>query len=89
MHGFYDDEHWIQIVGNAVRKGYVDQIMLSHDAAVFVYGLEETSGENVFDDYAYIPRVFLPKLQQEAGVTDEQVSIIMESNPQRVLAFGM
>jgi predicted metal-dependent phosphotriesterase family hydrolase len=61
--------------------------MLSHDAAVFVYGLEGVSGEDVFDDYAYIPRVFLPKLQREAGVTDEQISIIMEDNPQRVLSF--
>jgi phosphotriesterase-related protein len=88
MHVFYPDEHWVAIVGNAVRKGYINQIMLSHDAAVFVHGLEETSDENVFDDYTYIPRVFLPKLQKEAGVTDEQVGIIMEDNPQRVLAFG-
>jgi len=88
MHTFYDDEHWITIVGNAIRKGYVDQIMLSHDAAVFVYGLEETSGENVFDDYAYIPRVFLPRLQKAAGVTDEQISSIMELNPQGVLTVG-
>jgi predicted metal-dependent phosphotriesterase family hydrolase len=41
----------------------------------------------VFDDFTYIPRVFLPKFQAEAGVTDEQISIIMEENPQRVLAF--
>jgi phosphotriesterase-related protein len=87
MHMFYDDDHWVSVVGNAIRKGYVDQVMLSHDAAVFVYGLEEASGENVFDDYAYIPRVFLPKLRKEAGVTDEQVSTMMESNPQRALAF--
>jgi hypothetical protein len=56
-------------------------------AAVFVNGLEEASGENVFDDYAYIPRVFLPKLQHDADVTDEQVSIMMERNRQPVLAF--
>ncbi len=87
MHAFYDDDHWVNIVANAIRKGYVNQIMLSHDAAVFVHGLEEASGENVFDDYAYIPRVFLPRLQKAAGVTDEQVSIMMERNPQRVLAF--
>ena len=87
MHMFYQDEHWVSVVGNAIRKGYIDQIMLSHDAAVFVYGLEGVSGEDVFDDYAYIPRVFLPKLQREAGVSDEQVNIIMEANPRRVLSF--
>jgi phosphotriesterase-related protein len=87
MHVFYSDEHWVDVVANAVRKGYINQIMLSHDAAVFAHGLEETSEEDVFDDYAYIPRVFLPKLQREAGVTDGQISTMMEYNPQRVLTF--
>jgi phosphotriesterase-related protein len=87
MHQFYPDEHWIGIVGNALRKGYGDQVMLSHDAAVFVYGLDAASGEHVFDNYTYVPRVFLPRLQQEAGVTDEQISTMLERNPQRVLAF--
>jgi len=87
MQIFFEDDHWIRVVGNAIRKGYINQIMLSHDAAVFVYGLEEASGENVFDDYTYLPRVFLPKLQKEASITDEQVTIMMEENPQRVLAF--
>ncbi len=84
---FFEDDHWVKLVGNAIRKGYVNQIMISHDAAVFVYGLEEASGENVFDDYTYIPTVFVPKLQQEAGVTDEQISTMLEENPQRVLTF--
>lgn len=87
MQAFFDDEHWIRIVGNAIRKGYVNQVMLSHDAAIFAYGLDETSDENVFDDYTYISRVFLPRLQKEADVTVEQVGIIMEHNPQRVLVF--
>lgn len=84
---FFDDDHWVQIVGNALNKGYVRQTMISHDAAVSVYGLEIASGEKAFDDYTYIPRVFLPKLQREAGVTDEQISIMLEENPRRVLAF--
>lgn len=84
---FFDDDHWVEIVGNAVRKGYIKQTMVSHDAGIFVHGLEEASGEDVFDDYTYIPRVFLPKLQTKAGVTDEQVSVMLEENPQRVLAF--
>ena len=84
---FFDDQHWIDIVKNAIDKGYVNQIMLSHDAAIFVYGLEGASGEDVFDDYTYVSRVFLPKLQQQAGVTDEQLSIMFEENPKRVLTF--
>lgn len=88
MHAFFPDEHWVALVGHAVRRGYVRQVMLSHDAAVFAYGLEVASGENVFDDYSYIPRVFLPRLQREAGVSDEHVRIMLEENPQRLLAFG-
>jgi len=84
---FFDDDHWVKIVGHAVRKGYVRQTMISHDAAVSVYGLEIASGEKAFDDYTYIPRVFLPKLQREAGVTGAQISIMLEENPRRVLAF--
>jgi phosphotriesterase-related protein len=87
MHMFYDDDHWVNVVGNAIKKGYIDQVMVSHDASVFAHGLEEASDENVFDDYTYIPRVFLPKLQTEAGVTEKQISIMMEDNPQRVLTF--
>jgi phosphotriesterase-related protein len=87
MKAFFEDEHWVEIVGHALKKGYVRQTMISHDAAVSVYGLEIASGKNVFDDYTYIPRIFLPKLQAEAGVTDEQISILLEENPQRVLAF--
>jgi phosphotriesterase-related protein len=87
MQIFYEDDYWVALVKDAILKGYIDQIMLSHDAAVFAYGLEEASGEDVFDDYTYIPRVFLPKLQREAGVSDEQIGVILEVNPQRVLTF--
>ena len=61
--------------------------MLSHDASVFAYGLEAASGDNVMDDYTYIPRVFLPKLRA-AGVTDDQVETMLAANPQRVLSFA-
>jgi phosphotriesterase-related protein len=84
---FHSDEHWLRVLGNALRKGYVRQVMLSHDAAVFMRGLEGLSGEHLWDDFTYISRVFLPRLQREEGVTDEQVSIMLEENPQRVLAF--
>lgn len=87
MTAFFPDEHWVEIVGNAVKKGYLRQTMISHDAGISVYGLDIASGEKVFDDFAYIPRVFIPKLQSGAGVSDTQISIMLEDNPQRVLAF--
>jgi phosphotriesterase-related protein len=86
---FLPDEHWIELVGNAVGKGYARQIMLSHDAAVLAHGLPSASGEKTWDDYTYISRVFLPRLQREAHVTDEQVHAMLEENPQRVLAISV
>jgi phosphotriesterase-related protein len=87
MAAFFPDEHWVGIVVNAVKKGYVRQTMISHDAGISVYGLDIASGEKVFDDFTYIPHVFIPKLQREAGVTDSQINMMLEENPQPVLAF--
>ena len=83
---FFSDEHWVEMVTSLIDKGYVDQIMLSHDAAVFVYGLDIVSGEKAFDDFTYISRVFLPKLK-ERGVGDEEIDTILHENPKRALHF--
>jgi phosphotriesterase-related protein len=85
---FLPDEHWIEVVGNALRKGYAGQIMVAHDGAISAHGLEGASDDSVWDDFTYISRVFLPRLQREAKVTDEQVTTMLEQNPQRVLAFA-
>lgn len=84
---FFPDEHWLRLVLWALEAGYRDQVMLSHDASVFAYGLEAASGENVMDDYTYIPLVFLPKLRA-AGVDEPTLEAILAANPQRVLAFA-
>jgi len=83
----HEDNHWVHIVSNLIQMGFVRQIMLSHDAVTFVYAAEALPVEDAFGDYTYIARVFLPKLQQ-AGVTEEQIRIMLEENPQRVLAFA-
>ena len=84
---FYEDDYWLDVVGNAINKGYIDQIMLSHDAAVFAHGYEAASGDDVWDDYTYVISQFVPKLQESHGVTDGQVDTMFITNPQRVLAF--
>ena len=84
---FFEDEYWLDVVGNAINKGYIDQIMLSHDAAVFAHGYEAASGADVWDDYTYVISQFVPKLQESHGVTDGQVDTMFITNPQRVLAF--
>jgi phosphotriesterase-related protein len=84
---FFPDEHWLDLVTWAIGAGYIGQVMLSHDASVFAYGLEEASGDNVHDDFTYVSRVFLPKLRA-AGVSEMQVETMLAANPQRVLAFA-
>ena len=84
---FYEDDYWLDLVGNAINRGYIDQIMLSHDAAVFAHGYEAASGADVWDDYTYVISQFVPKLQESHGVTDGQVDTMFITNPQRVLAF--
>lgn len=85
---FGNDEHWIRLIQNAIARGYLRQIMMSHDSAVLVHGYNEivNPGVELSGDFTYISRTFIPKLQQ-AGVSDQQLSVMLEENPQRVLAF--
>ena len=83
---FFSDDHWLEMIAGLLNMGYVDQLMLSHDAAVFVHGLDIVSGEKAFDDYTYISRVFLPKLKAR-GVSDKQIHTMLHDNPKRLLTF--
>lgn len=85
---FGADQHWIDLLTNAIQKGFIRQVMFSHDSAVLIHGYNEVinPGVEITGDFTYISRVFIPKLQQ-VGVADQQLSIMFEENPQRVLAF--
>lgn len=85
---FGDDEHWVALIMNAIEKGYIHQAMMSHDSGVVVHGYNEivNPGVAITGDFTYISRVFIPKLQQ-AGISEEQLTILLQENPQRVLAF--
>jgi phosphotriesterase-related protein len=85
---FGDDEHWIMLITNAIQKGYLAQIMMSHDSGVLVHGYNEivNPGVEITGDFTYISREFIPKLRQ-AGVSEEQLQAMLQENPQRVLAF--
>lgn len=85
---FGTDDHWIALIKNAIDKGYIRQAMFSHDAGVLIHGYNEivNPGVEVTGDFTYISREFVPKLQA-AGVSDEQLRIMFEENPQRVLTF--
>jgi phosphotriesterase-related protein len=85
---FGGDEHWVTLITNAIQKGYIRQVMFSHDAGILIHGYNEivNPGVELSGDFTYIPREFIPKLKQ-SGVTDEQLNAMERENPRRVLAF--
>lgn len=85
---FGSDDHWITLIKNAIDGGYIRQAMFSHDAGVLVHGYNEiiNPGVEITGDFTYISREFIPRLQA-AGVSDEQLRVMFEENPQRELAF--
>ena len=85
---FFPDEHWIALIAHARRTGNLGRVMLAHDAAVYAYGLEVASGEHVWDDFTYIPSVFLARLRAETGITEEEIDRMLVTNPRRVLTFA-
>jgi phosphotriesterase-related protein len=82
---FAPDEERIGVARVALEAGYIAQVMLAHDALVVQNGPETIFGIGP-SDFGYIPRVFVPKLQAAMGLSDAEVRVIMEANPQRFLA---
>jgi predicted metal-dependent phosphotriesterase family hydrolase len=83
---FLTDQQRIDVARTAIEAGFVRQVMVSHDALVVQNGPETLFGIGP-SDFGYIPRVFVPKLQAATGISDAEVSIILEGNPQRFLAM--
>jgi len=78
------EEIIVQQVANLVRKGYVKQIMLSVDQALFV---REKGLEYHFPcGYAHVFKSAVPKLLK-AGVKAREVDQMLIDNPRRFLAW--
>lgn len=82
IHGKFewDTERRVQWVKQLVDKGYLRQILLSHD--VCAKSLLRTYGGN---GYGYLLTGFVPRLL-EAGLSEEQVHAILVENPRTALA---
>ena len=67
-----------------VKRGYGDRIMLSHDCILVWLGRPMTPPANWADwNPLYVHRRLIPKMKA-AGITDEQISAILVSNPRRL-----
>lgn len=84
-YGFAPDEQRIEVAQTALDAGYLRQVMLAHDALVVQSGPETMFGIGP-SDFGYIPRVFVPKLRAATGLSDQDMRVILEENPQRFLA---
>jgi len=77
----------VDVIAELCRQGFSQQIVVSHDAAVFndftpvplMRALAPEWG------YTFIPRVLPGKLQQ-AGLSEAEIDDILVANPRRVLA---
>jgi phosphotriesterase-related protein len=80
--GRVSDEKVVLAVAELIRLGYVNRILLSQDVCHKIE-LKKYGGNG----YTFVQESVLPALR-EFGVTDRQITTIMEENPMRVLAFA-
>lgn len=76
----YEVEKQIRLTREFIRRGYLGQLLLSHDNC-FRSHLVGYGGNG----FAYIPTRFAPLLK-EAGLSDEQIHVVLVDNPRRVLS---
>lgn len=74
------------VVAELCRQGYVDRMVLSHDASCYIDWIagEVPMGERPDWHYLHISHDVLPALLEQ-GVTPEQIDIMLVDNPRRFL----
>jgi phosphotriesterase-related protein len=77
------DSTFIAIIKELLAAGYGEQILLSHDAGWYQPG-EQNGGTQ--KPYTYLVETFIPKLRN-AGVDEEAIRMITETNPIRAFGF--
>lgn len=82
-HVFFEDQHWIDLLRGMRSAGHLDRVLLSHDVVLRFSGPEHVAART-FEDYAYLPRTFLPQLAA-AGFSDQELHRLTVDNPRRWL----
>ncbi|HEV8307949.1 MAG TPA: phosphotriesterase-related protein [Methylomirabilota bacterium] len=75
----YEVEKHLRLVREVVRRGHLSQLLLSHDNC-FRSHLVGYGGNG----FAYIPTRFV-SLLKDAGLSDEQLHVLLVENPRRLL----
>ncbi len=82
-------EDRVNTVVELVRRGYAEQIVLSHDASCYNHHLPDDIVERSQQDwhFRHIPEAVLPALR-ERGVTEAEIDQMLVGNPRRILTGG-
>ena len=77
-------EKRVSIISELCRRGYADQIVLSHDASCHIDWFPEGTIDTLAPNWNFhhISDEVLPALRKE-GVSDEQITAMTVTNPQR------
>ncbi len=75
----YEVDKQIRLTLELIRRGHLERLLLSHDNCMRSH-LTGYGGHG----YAYIPTTFVPLLRK-AGLSEEQLHLILVENPRRVL----
>jgi predicted metal-dependent phosphotriesterase family hydrolase len=84
----------IEMIKTMAERGYLKQIIISRDTAIFVRGrrlplaapLQEARSADERTTYSYLPQVFVPQLRR-AGLSEEDVHTLLVENSARLLAM--
>ncbi|MBL7164438.1 MAG: esterase [Anaerolineales bacterium] len=77
----------LENVLGVIEAGYIDNLLLSHDAGWYNPARLDGMPEEGFRSYTVLMTEFFPALR-EYGVTEEQISRITIDNPARAFAFN-
>ncbi|MER2191725.1 MAG: phosphotriesterase [Solibacillus sp.] len=78
--GYVSDSERVKLITELLEAGHGERILLSTNAVGVAKG--HVAKDLSFD---YLFTTFIPLLRQ-AGVTEEQITLLLEENPQRILA---
>jgi phosphotriesterase-related protein len=80
--GYVNDEQRIQLIVELFKEGLGDRVLISTNAVGVAKG---HAAKDI--SYDYLLKTFIPLLKK-AGLTDEQVRVLLEENPQRLLTVN-
>jgi phosphotriesterase-related protein len=83
---FQPQTELLQTVLALVEAGFIDQLLLSHDAGWYDPGRPDGLPEGGYRGYTALVREFVPELLRR-GITQDQVRVMTVDNPARAFAF--